>query len=272
MLNCRLAVLDLDGTLTDSNKLLPPRNREALINMQRRGVKVALASGRPTYGIRHLAAELELERYGGYIMAYNGGYVIDCATNSPLYSNILPRHIFADICNASVEYKADILTYDDERDTIITNVSGNQWIEHEAWLNNRMNLEVVADIDAVAPQKLPKCLMVGDPSHIAHIEPLMQQRFPQLAIYRSAPFFLEIVPQGVDKANSIERLRQIIGGIEVSEIAAFGDGYNDISMVQYAGIGIAMSNGCDEIKRIAQFVSVSNDECGVAYAIEQLGL
>lgn len=272
MTKCRLAVLDLDGTLTDSQKLLPARNREALLDMQRRGVKVALASGRPTYGIRHLATELQLSEYGGYIMAYNGGYVIDCTTNRPLSTNILPRDIFAELYKASIEYNAAILTYDDARDTIITNTSGNKWIEHEAWLNNRMNLEIVPDVDAVAPQSLPKCLMVGEPEHIAEIEPLMQKRFPQLAIYRSSPFFLEIVPQGVDKARSIERLRLTMDNVEVSQIAAFGDGYNDISMVEYAGIGIAMANGCDEIKRIANFVSVSNDECGVAFAIEKLGL
>ncbi|MCQ2203443.1 MAG: Cof-type HAD-IIB family hydrolase [Bacteroidales bacterium] len=267
----KLVVLDLDGTLTDSNKKLPAANREALLRLEEKGVRVALASGRPTYGIKLLAEELKLSKYNGYIMAYNGGFVIDCATGQTISRNILPRDIFGQLKKASNELNAAIITYDDQRDTILTETQGNKWIEHEAWLNNQMNLEVVSDIDEAAPEALPKCLMVGEPEHIAQIEPIMKERFSQLSIYRSSPFFLEIVPLGVDKAKSIDNLRQQIG-IEISEIAAFGDGYNDISMVEYAGIGVAMANGCDEIKKIADFVSLTNDENGVAYAIEKLNM
>lgn len=268
---CKLVVLDLDGTLTNSEKKLPKENYEALMQLQKKGVRIALASGRPTYGIQHLAQELQLKDYNGYIMAYNGGFVIDCTTGKAMSRNILPRDLFSELREASKEYNAAIITYDDANDTILTETEGNKWIEHEAWLNNQMNLKVVADINAAAPAELPKCLMVGEPEHMAEIEPLMQKRFPQLAIYRSSPFFLEIVPQGVDKAKSIDNLRKMID-VEVSEIAAFGDGYNDISMVEYAGIGVAMANGCDEIKKVANFISVSNDEAGVAYAIDKLGL
>jgi len=268
---CKLVVLDLDGTLTNSEKKLPKENYEALMHLQKKGVRIALASGRPTYGIQHLARELQLNDYNGYIMAYNGGFVIECKTGKAMSRNILPRDIFPQLQKASKELKADMITYDDANDTILTETEGNKWIEHEAWLNNQMNLKVVTDINAAAPADLPKCLMVGEPEHMAKIEPLMQQRFPQLAIYRSSPFFLEIVPQGVDKAKSIDNLRRMIN-IEVDEIAAFGDGYNDISMVEYAGIGVAMANGCDEIKKVANFISLSNDEAGVAYAIEKLSL
>lgn len=268
---CKLVVLDLDGTLTNSEKKLPKENYEALMRLQKKGVRVALASGRPTYGIQHLAQELQLKDYNGYIMAYNGGFVIDCKSGKAMSRNILPRELFAQLREASKEYDAAIITYDDANDTILTETEGNKWIEHEAWLNNQMRLEVVENIDKAAPNELPKCLMVGEPEHMAKIEPLMQKRFPQLAIYRSSPFFLEIVPQGVDKAKSIDNLRKMID-IEVSEIAAFGDGYNDISMVEYAGIGVAMANGCDEIKKVANFISLTNDEAGVAYAIDKLEL
>lgn len=267
----KLVVLDLDGTLTNTEKKLPEANKRALMALQGKGVRVALASGRPTYGIRKLAEELELAKNNGYIMAYNGGFVIECATGKALSRNILPREIFAELRRASKELDTAIITYDDAADTILTETAGNKWIEHEAWLNNQMNLKVVEDIDKAAPEALPKCLMVGEPEYMAQVEPKMQERFPQLAIYRSSPFFLEIVPQGVDKAKSIDNLRKQIG-VEVEEIAAFGDGYNDISMVEYAGIGVAMANGCDEIKKVATFVSTSNDENGVAYAIEKLGM
>ena len=75
-----MIVLDLDGTLTNEKKEVTPRTHSALMKAQAMGVKVVLASGRPTYGIAPLAAQLKLKDYGGFILAYNGGRVIDCAT------------------------------------------------------------------------------------------------------------------------------------------------------------------------------------------------
>ncbi|MCQ2227341.1 MAG: Cof-type HAD-IIB family hydrolase [Bacteroidales bacterium] len=271
MANCKLVALDIDGTLTNSKKVIPQDNIDALMQLQQKGVRLALASGRPTFGIRHLAAELKMAEYNGLIMAYNGARVVDCATDSTIESLCIPRDLLVEICKASVEYDAPFATYDDVHDTILTQTSGNKWIEHEAMINNNMKLQAVSDINLSAPDMLHKCLMVGEPDYLATVEPKMQARFPQLAIYRSAPFFLEIVPQGVDKAQTLDKVGRKLG-IAASQMAAFGDGYNDVSMIAYAGVGVAMANGCDEARNAADFVSISNDDCGVAYAIRQLGL
>lgn len=271
MAECKLIALDLDGTLTDSDKKLPKGNFDVLMALQQRGVKLALASGRPTYGISHLAHELKLKEHGGYILAYNGGMVIDCATHSCIEAKLLPRHLLPELQKASKHFGAAIITYNDAADTILADTEGNKWIEHEAWLNNNMKLQFVADLDSAAPQQLPKCLMVGEPDHMAQIEPQMRDMFPMLDIYRSSPFFLEIVPKGVDKAAALSKLCASMG-ITAQNLVAMGDGYNDLSMVKYAGIGVAMANGCDAVKEAADFVSLSNDECGVAYAIEKLKL
>ena len=269
----KLVALDIDGTLTDNEKQIPAANRDSLIAAQKRGVKVVLASGRPTFGIRHLAEELELENYGGFILAYNGGYIIDCKNKTAISKQYLSSEILGELFDAACELDVAIITYDDEQDTILSAVDGNKWVEHEAWLNNKMKLRVVPPAKFVAsvPSQLPKCLMVGEPERMAEVEPIVRARFPQLDVYRSSPFFLEVVPKGIDKAKSLEVLGNHIG-ITADEMAAFGDGYNDISMVKYAGLGVAMANGCDEIKQVANFVSRSNDENGVAYAIEKLNI
>lgn len=269
--NCKLVALDLDGTLTNSEKKLPEENRRILLELQQRGVKVALASGRPTYGILHLADELKLKDYNGYILAYNGGYIIDCATGQLLFSQAFPRNMLKEVEELALSLGVEPLTYDDPADTLLAKNADDKWIQHEAWLNNNMNLRIVESLDATAPTVIPKCLMVGDPDIMADVEPLVKAHFPSLDVYRSSPFFLEIVPKGIDKAAALDSLGKRIG-IRQEEIAAFGDGYNDISMIKYAGWGIAMSNGCDEIKAIADFVSISNDECGVAHAIKELNL
>lgn len=271
MAPCKLVALDLDGTLTNSDKLLPEANRLALMQLQERGIRLALASGRPTYGIRHLVGELQMEQYHGYILAYNGGRIVECTTGEEIAARTLPRELLPALFEKSVELRAAIITYDDAHDTILAAPSGrgNKWIEHEAWLNNRMTLQFVDNFFDAAPEALPKCLMVGEPEHIASIEPSMREAFPQLDVYRSSPFFLEIVPKGIDKAASLETLCQSMG-ITCDNVVAMGDGYNDLSMVQYAGIGVAMANACDEVKAAADFISLSNDECGVAHAINAL--
>lgn len=268
---CKLIALDLDGTLTDSDKKLPEPNKHVLMQMQERGVKVVLASGRPTYGIVHLAKELELSRYGGYILAYNGAFVIECGSGKLISSTLFPREMLSQVEALAHELGVEPLTYDDPADTILAKNADDEWIQHEAWLNNHMKLRIVDSLDETAPMELPKCLMVGAPERMAEVEPIVREKFPMLDVYRSSPYFLEIVPKGIDKAASLDVLGSHIG-ISRNEMAAFGDGYNDISMVQYAGWGVAMVNGCDEIKAVADYVTLSNDECGVAHAITQLDL
>ena len=89
-----------------------------------------------------------------------------------------------------------------------------------------------------------------------------------MEVYRSAGFFLECVPPGVDKAKSLERLLAMVN-IDKDDVIAVGDGFNDLSMIEYAGLGIAMDNAPGEVKSRANFVTSSNDEDGVAKVIEK---
>ncbi len=269
-MDCRLVALDIDGTLTNSAKELTSRTRDALMTLQRRGVHVVLASGRPSYGLHKLAEELELGKHDGYLLAYNGSRVISCADGSLVTATTFPRPLLPELSDAARHFDVALLTYDDPKDTILA-TSMNEWVEHEAWINNNMKLELVPDIDARAPQDLPKCLMAGNPERMAQIVIELQKMFPTLEICRSAPFFVEIVPRGIDKAASLDVLCQRLG-LTSANVAAFGDGHNDISMIKYAGVGVAMANAFDEVKAIADYITCDNDHDGVAEAIEKLKL
>ena len=111
--------------------------------------------------------------------------------------------------------------------------------------------------------------MAADGGYLATVEEKLKEYFgSQLSIYRSEPYFLEIMPKDIDKASSLERLRLLLG-LEREGIAACGDGLNDISMIQYAGLGIAMANAQEAVKKVCDFVTKSNEEEGVAYAIDR---
>lgn len=267
-MNYKAVVLDLDGTLTNSEKKISERNRLALMDLQRRGVRVVLASGRPVFGIEHLSKQLQLSYFGGYILAYNGGIILDCKSGRQVFAQTLPEGVAAQLAASAKKHGLGINTYDDSRGCILTETPENEWIRHEGALNNNMPVVRVADFGADTPMHLPKCLMVADGDYLAAKEPLVRQEFAQLAVYRSSPFFLEIVPQGIDKAASLSRLSALTG-IRPAEMVAMGDGYNDLSMIEFAGLGIAMGNACDQVKQAADFVSLDNDHDGVAHAIEK---
>ncbi len=261
-----MVVLDLDGTLTNSQKELSSRNREALIRLQEQGVKVVLASGRPTYGIVPIAKALELDRFGGYILAYNGGVILDFASKKEVYSNVLPDDLIAPLYRYSTDAECVILSYDNEY--ILTEQPDDKYVGVEAHLN-KMEVRRVENFVEAFSAPLPKCLTVGDPEKILNLEQQLKELFGErMGIFRSEPFFLELVPLGIDKAQSLSRLLEHTGG-DKSEMIAFGDGYNDLSMIEFAGIGVAMSNAQPAVRERADFIAKNNDEDGVAIYIEE---
>lgn len=261
----RLLVLDLDGTLTNSKKEISPRNRQTLLRLQQEGVRLVLASGRPTYGIAPLADALQMKEHGGFILSYNGGEIIEWGTGRLLYKNLLPDDVLPVLYTAAVRNGQAILTYDNEY--ILTESPDNEYVRKEAFLN-KMKIRAVDDFLEAAPLPLPKCLIVGDPDRLIRTEAELSLRLQgQISVYRSEPYFLELVPMGIDKAHSLSVLLDKLG-LTRETMVAIGDGYNDLSMIRFAGLGIAMANAQEPVKQAADYITLSNDEDGVAAAIE----
>lgn len=261
----KLLVLDLDGTLTNSKKELPEENRTAIINAQKKGYKIALASGRPTFGIAPMAEELNISNYGGFVLAYNGGLTMEWGTNHIVQERIVPQHLFADIYDESKRNKMGLLTY--ESDCIITETPDNKYVQKEVFLN-RAKVKKIDNLLAHLTFDVPKFLMVGEPEKLHNVELEMCEKHKDtLSIFRSEPYFLEIVPKGIDKASSLNKLSEY-SGIKKEEMIAVGDGFNDIPMIDYAGLGVAMTNAQDEVKKVSDYITAkTNDECGVAEVI-----
>lgn len=262
----RLLVLDLDGTLTNSKKEISPRNLRTLLRLQQSGVRLVLASGRPTYGIVPLAEQLQMKENNGYILSYNGGEIIDWSTGELLYKNLLPDNVLPILYQTATDNRQTILTYDNE--CILTENPNDPYVQKEAFLN-KMQVRRVENFLQEIPLPLPKCLIVGEPEQLMKTEAELSLRLQrQISVYRSEPYFLELVPLGIDKARSIAVLSEKLG-ITREEVAAMGDGYNDLSMIKYAGLGIAMNNAQEPVKAAANYIAPSNDEDGVAIAVER---
>ena len=261
----KIIFLDLDGTLTNDEKKVTPKTREALIDIQKKGHIVVLASGRPTPGIIPVAEAVELEKYGGYIMAFNGGKIINRKTREVVFENVMNKKYIKPLLKYAKENDIGLISYDDER--IIVGTRVDQYIEIESKINKISLFET--DMENYINYNPNKCLMTANPDVAKTHEEILARRFEnELSISRSADYFIEIMPKGIDKAASIEVLINKLG-IDRSNTVACGDGYNDISMVEYAGIGVAMANAVDSVKEKADYITASNNEDGIAEVIEK---
>lgn len=263
----KIIALDLDGTLTNSEKVITPKTKAALIKFQEKGGKIILASGRPTMGIYPQAKVLHLDEFGGYILAFNGGRVIDCKTDETMFQTEFPLKYIPEIMEVIKDYPVGINTY--EGDKIIVGNNLNDYTRLEAKIND-MDIKFVDDFVSYVNFDINKCLLHGEPSEILKLEEILSEKYKgELGIFKSEAFFLEIVPNGIDKAASIDKLLKTIG-IKTEECIACGDGFNDVSMIEYAGLGVAMSNAKDGVKAVADFITLSNDEDGIAYVLEKM--
>lgn len=262
----KLLVLDLDGTLTNAKKEITPRNREVLIRAQEQGIRLVLASGRPTYGIAPLADELQMDRFGGYILAYNGGEIIDWKSHETIYHNVLPDAVIPYLYTSAKQNGLAILSYNDEN--IVTESPEDVYVEKEAFLN-KMPVRATTDFLGDLRLPVPKCLIVGNPSCLVTVESEIALHLQgQISVYRSEPYFLELVPLGIDKAQSLAILLEKLN-LNREEMVAIGDGYNDLSMIKFAGMGVAMANAQEPVKKAADYITLSNEEDGVAAYVEQ---
>ncbi len=266
-----MIVLDLDGTLTNRDKVITPRTKAALMKAMERGKKVVLASGRPTYGVMPLARELKLAEYGGYILAYNGGVIMDCQTEELVFSRMLPVEANHRIIELALKNRVDFLTYDGE--VILTSNEENPYAKIESGINHlRLHQLEIDEFFARVDFAVPKFLFVDDGDYLASVEPKVKAALGKnFSVYRSEPYFLEILPQGVDKAQSLERLLEVTG-IKREEMIACGDGYNDLSMIKFAGLGVAMENGVLPVRKAADYITASNNEDGVGLVVEKFML
>ncbi len=260
-----IIALDVDGTLTNSRKEITDRTRSALIEAQRQGKKVIVASGRHQFGLKDIAKELMLDKFGGYIMAFNGGRIIDASTGEVLSARLFPHEYIKPVCDAVKDANITVITY--EGDTIIMNDKVNDYSYIEAKILG-MEYKQVENFTEYVTFGVNKLLLAGEPSVINEYEQILVEKYKgYFDVFKSCPFFLEVMPFGVNKGACMPALLSKLG-LAREQLIACGDSYNDMTMIGYAGLGVCMENGENDVKRIADLVTDSNDNDGVAKVVE----
>ena len=267
MAEIKVLALDLDGTLTNDQKIVTPRTRAALDAAIEKGVTLVLASGRPTAGITPLAKDLGLDKKGGCILSYNGGKIVDCRTGETLVEKTLDPALVPELCAFAAAQDIAILTYN--REGIVCERDKDEWANKECF-TTKLPMIHVDDLASYVDYPICKMLITLDPARRDEVWAAGKKQFDgRIDLYPSSPFFIEAVPLGVAKDGSLAALLEHMG-LGRENLMACGDGLNDRSMIEYAGVGVAMQNAEEPVKAVADYVTAAdNDHDGVAEAVEK---
>ena len=263
----KLIVLDVDGTLITEEQTISQRTRATLLKVQQMGLRVVLATGRPTHGVMPLARALELDKNGGFVLSYNGAQIIHMPTDERVFERRIDPEFMAYLERGARKRGFTILTYREDR--ILTSDASNLHVQREAELN-KMRVEEVADFAAAVDFEPCKVMLVSDDeAALLALEEHWRRRLAgTLDVLRSEDYFLEVVPESVDKANTLSVLLEK-EGIDRADVLAIGNGVRDVPMLQLVGLGVAMGNAQDSVKACADVVTLTNAEDGVAVALEK---
>lgn len=273
-MDIKLLVIDVDGTLLNSSREITERTIKTLRKVQQNGVRIALASGRPTHGILEYASALDLDFNDGYIISYNGAKVTEASSGKVLFERRIDPQMIPYLEKETAKSGCHLAYY--QKDEVVATDISNEHIIDEAKMNGlklRQTDSITAGFDSKdEEQHWPFEIMIvnDDEQALSALNQHLERHLNGvLDTIHSNPYLLEIVGYQVGKSHAMSALVQILG-ISMQQVLAIGDGAADINMIQMAGTGVAMGNANEVVKRCADYTTLSNDEDGLAVAIEKV--
>ena len=267
-MSIKLIASDIDGTLVTDDKRLLPETAKAILRFEQTGGIFVIASGRPLKGIMKYADELEMSKYGGYIISFNGSFILDLGHLKPLVKRFIDVDTAREVVRTADRYNMSITTYSEG--TAITQRATDRYFMLETSINE-LEIKYTESLVDYITFPVPKFLITGEPKDLEEYEKILNNELNNVTVFRSEPFFLEIVPKSVNKGTSLDIIRKHLD-LKKDSVIAFGDGFNDVSLLESAGLGIAMKNAQAPVIKAADYVTRSNNENGVGEAIERFAL
>jgi len=252
-----------DTLLTDDHKI-SDLNKKVLLEAQAKGVYVVLASGRPTIAMTTYAKELELDINDSYILSFNGAIISRAKDDLVLFEQKLTVEQIHALYDYSVKMNTHIITYLDDE---IISETDSEYIEIEKEITGMVHRKVSSFKDYV-DRPAVKCILLQDPEYLKTVEKDLIDFMPHLSVSTSKPFFLEVAQLGIDKAASLKLLAEKLGILQ-SEIIAVGNAGNDLTMIEYAGLGVWVDNVTPELRDKADVIVASNNNDGVAEVVQK---
>jgi Cof subfamily protein (haloacid dehalogenase superfamily) len=262
----KILALDLDDTLLRSDLSISYRTRNAIKQTAQMGVTVVLASGRIHAAMDHFSRLLGLHERPGYLICNNGALILETHTGNIVHEAKLEKDTLMAVCNLADAEGFALQMYDND----IMYVSRHNEYSSIDQKTTGLRQVVVENFRDMVGDGCYKLIIPGSPELLKYIEIIIRTYLGQsLTIFFSHPYFLELLPGDTDKGTALAKVAGILN-VKQQETIAIGDSMNDEAMIRWAGIGVAMANGDERIKSMADLVTEhTNDEDGVAEVIEK---
>ncbi|MEJ6400161.1 sugar-phosphatase [Nicoliella lavandulae] len=265
-MDIKLIAIDIDGTLVDDEKVLREPTKQAIAAARAKGIKVVLCTGRPISGVEKYLEELSITGEDEYAITFNGSTVQSAdgniITNHTItYDDFVDTEALSRKLGVNFQIETTEAIYAFNRDL-------SPYTVYESAIV-RLPIKYRTPEDIKPELTITKSMYVSTPEKITHAkENIPSYISDKLYVVQTEPFFLEFLNKNISKGNALKELTNKLN-LKPENVMAIGDQGNDLSMIKYAGLGVAMGNAIDDNKAAAQFVTKTNTENGVAYAINK---
>jgi len=259
----RLVAIDIDGTLLDRSKRITPRTADAIAGCRRRGVRVVLASARPPRSVVDIYRRLDLETC---TINYNGALVFDPHTREVLEHRPIDRDLADELIRFGRAFDREVLVSVERLDRWFTDRVDDRYQTETA---RHFHPDRLGPIDEWLTEPITKLMFLGEPAMVTALSGRLGAVFARrIAMVQTDTFMVQLMHPRASKAVSLRRVCTRYG-IDPSEVMAIGDAANDVGMIQWARVGVAMGHAPDLVIRAADYVAAGNDHDGAAEAIER---
>ncbi len=261
----KLCAIDLDGTLFDEKKQISKENKQAIVEAKNKGCRIVIATGRPYHGVYPILKELQLLSNDDYVICYNGAKVFNTGTQELIYSSTIKgtdvKALYKEAQRLNTYFHAFR-----KNEELITD-QHNPYTDVEVHINH-IEDHIVSFSSLKDEDEFLKCMMVDKKEKLDRAFFHLDEDYKnQYCVVRSATIFLEFLNRNTNKGSALEALSQYLN-IPMTQTMAIGDAGNDLAMIEKAGIGVAMENSFEEVKKVANYITTSNEASGVAKALQ----
>ena len=261
MKNYKLIAIDMDGTLLTTEKKILQQTKEDLIYAFNKGVIVCICTGRGYPAAKRYVNQLGIDMP---LILYNGSRIRMSNDSNVIYNKTIELDVAKSVYETITRYKGTCCFWREDK------LYFNKNDEYAAYYEKLTTIKptIVTEITDELLMNINKFIWCGDPKWLEEVQSSILNGLEGINYFKSQPMFLEIVPPCVDKGQTLKELCNILG-VNQNEVIAIGDEENDLSMIKFAGLGIAMANARQTVKECADYITLSNNENGVGEAVKK---
>lgn len=258
----KLVAVDIDGTLLNNQGIITDKTINSIKRVVDMGVKFIISSGRPTQGVEKINQLLNLDMP---LITYNGAMIVANKAKDILFEQKLTSEEAIEVLKWGKKFSTTVIVWSNNK-LYVNRINDN--VRHYQMISNIPPILIENEKDVI-DQGITKIIFYDTNEKLRLYQDILKNNLQvNISFYISLPILLEFINIKASKGIALKFLGEYYG-IKREEMVAIGDGFNDLPMIEYAGLGVAMGNAPLEVKQKADYITLSNDNDGLAYVLEQ---